>query len=137
MYDPAARLNRNSKICPKELIELSNLFFFIKKKKILVVPFCATTISYRVDCCGRLEQSQSNNSSFSLGIRPICQNLSRNPIWLAASSCQENKYKIILLFSMSRGTPVDYDSCQGSTVASAMALAVWRCASLIMVMSGS
>lgn len=38
---------------------------------------------------------------------------------------------------MSRGTPGYYDSCQGSTVASAMAIAIWRCASLKMVMSGS
>lgn len=38
---------------------------------------------------------------------------------------------------MSRGTPVYYYLCQGSTVAPATALAVWRCASVIMVMSGS
>lgn len=31
---------------------------------------------------------------------------------------------------MSRGTPIYYNSCQSSTVASAMTLAVWRCASL-------
>lgn len=38
---------------------------------------------------------------------------------------------------MSRETPVSYDLCQGGTVASAMAIAVWRCASPVMVMSGS
>lgn len=38
---------------------------------------------------------------------------------------------------MSRGTPIYYDSCQRSAVASAMAIAVWRCARLVMVMSGS
>lgn len=38
---------------------------------------------------------------------------------------------------MSRGTPVYYYSCQGSTVAPAMAIAIWRCANLVMVMSGS
>lgn len=38
---------------------------------------------------------------------------------------------------MSRGIPIYYDSCQGSTVAPAMAIAVWRRASHVIVMSGS
>lgn len=38
---------------------------------------------------------------------------------------------------MSRGIPIYYNSCQSSTVALAMALAVWRCASLVIVMSRS
>lgn len=38
---------------------------------------------------------------------------------------------------MSRGIPIYYDSCQGSTVAPAMAIAVWRCGSHVIVLSES
>lgn len=38
---------------------------------------------------------------------------------------------------MSRGIPIYYNSRHGNAVAPAMAIAVWRCASLTIVMSRS